>query len=119
MELPVSEPTPRRPVPPPPAPAPVRGVPRRTHGGLAEPPAFRAPPLRAPTICANCSGAVATTAPPLCWGCGRPLCSDCYWRHGLTPTAHRCTNCLARQSEDAVAISGGRRVSPVGFSGRT
>ncbi|HTW76731.1 MAG TPA: hypothetical protein VMG14_03080 [Thermoplasmata archaeon] len=48
---------------------------------------------------------------PRCWGCGRALCLDCYWRHGIEPSAHRCTSCLAAATS-AAAVSGGRVVSP-------
>jgi len=85
---------------------PVRKPPVR----LPEPPAYRVRAPGAPAACANCSHPIGpTTSPPLCWGCGRPLCADCYWRHGLTPAAHRCTSCLTRSPSPAVAISGGRR----------
>jgi hypothetical protein len=115
----VTEPPPRRPdrLGPPRPPSPTV---RRPQSSLPEPPAFRVPMPGSPTVCANCSGAVpAKSSPALCWGCGRPLCTDCYWRHGLTPAAHRCTRCLTRHPEDSVAISGGRSVTPVGISGRT
>jgi hypothetical protein len=82
---------------------------RRPRARLPEPPAFREHPSGIPLACANCAGAIgAKSAPPLCWGCGRPLCTECYWRHGLTPAAHRCTSCLARHPSDSIAISGGR-----------
>jgi hypothetical protein len=115
----VAEPPRRRPEPlgPPSPPSPAA---RRPRSSLPEPPAFRASVPGSPTVCASCSGAIpAKSSPALCWGCGRPLCTDCYWRHGLTPAAHRCTRCLTRSSEGSVAISGGRSSSPIGFSGRT
>lgn len=120
MPLLVSEPTPRRPEPPIAVRGPKPPTTPRPRAPLPEPPAFRARPPGAPAVCVNCSQVVgAVASPPMCWGCGRPLCADCYWRHGLTPAAHRCTSCLTRRPEDSVAISGGRRTTPVGFSGRT
>jgi len=72
-----------------------------------EPPAFRAHPLFPARQCANCTGALkAEFASPRCWGCGRALCLDCYWRHGAAPATHRCTSCLARGPTSA-ALSGG------------
>jgi len=92
---------------------------RRPRAGLPEPPPLRVPVLGSAARCASCSAAVPEKASPaLCWGCGRRLCVDCYWRHGLTPAAHRCTSCLTRYPEDKVTISGGRSLAPTGFSGR-
>ncbi|MGD0249455.1 MAG: hypothetical protein ABSB97_00970 [Thermoplasmata archaeon] len=94
------------PTSPPRAPWPVD---RRPRARLPEPPAFRDHPRGVPLACANCAGVIAVkSAPPMCWGCGRPLCTECYWRHGLTPAAHRCTSCLARRPSDSLAISGAR-----------
>ena len=105
---PVMEAPRRRSEPPGPPRAPTPGE-RRPRARLPEPPAFRDHPTGGPVACANCAGAIHTkAAPPLCWGCGRPLCSECYWRHDLAPAAHRCTSCLARRSADSHAISGAR-----------
>ncbi|HYA58006.1 MAG TPA: hypothetical protein VEH57_06055 [Thermoplasmata archaeon] len=79
---------------------------------LPEPPPFRSHPLSPPGACVNCSTPLQVRyATPRCWECGRFLCPDCYWRHGLTPTQHRCASCIARGSEGrpATAISGGLR----------
>jgi hypothetical protein len=114
----VTEPPPSRSEPLAP-PTPPSQAWRRPRTGLPEPPAFRVPFPGSPTTCADCSGAVpAKTNTALCWGCGRPLCADCYWRHGLTPAVHRCTSCLTPHPEDSFAISGGSSASPGYFSGR-
>jgi hypothetical protein len=101
------------------APRPPSPAVRRPSGGLPEPPAFKVPVPGSPMACASCSVPVPTkTSPPFCWGCGRRLCADCYWRHGLTLATHRCASCLARPRGGGVAISGGRSASRAGFSGR-
>ncbi|HTS33750.1 MAG TPA: hypothetical protein VMI55_07455 [Thermoplasmata archaeon] len=62
-----------------------------------EPPVLRTTPAGSARVCTNCSAPVTfPKSPPLCWGCGRTLCVDCYWRHGLTPAAHTCQSCRAR-----------------------
>ncbi|MGD0257700.1 MAG: hypothetical protein ABSB90_07480 [Thermoplasmata archaeon] len=100
-ELPRPTPTSQPPRPPG---APVA----RPVARFAEPPALRVRPDTG-RVCVNCSTPVgARSAPPLCWGCGRTLCADCYWRHGLTPAAHRCAGCAARGMGRSTAISGGR-----------
>ncbi len=80
-----------------------------------EPPAFRAAGRpEGPRACASCAGPVTfRTAPPLCWGCGRALCVDCYWRHGLARAAHLCTSCAGRgeTTSPSTARSGGHRAS--------
>jgi hypothetical protein len=76
---------------------------------LPEPPALREDPLTSPRACVNCAAPVASpTTTPRCWGCGRALCTDCYWRHGYVPSVHRCTACLVATPEDVPSISGGR-----------
>jgi hypothetical protein len=78
-----------------------------------EPPALRSAPASSARACVNCHSPVSfRTAPPLCWGCGRTLCVDCYWRHGLTPSAHVCAGCAARGVKGPMtARSGGRATS--------
>jgi hypothetical protein len=85
---------------------------------LPEPPVFRTDPLTAPRACVNCATPVgSSSATPRCWGCGRALCTDCYWRHGLVPSAHRCTSCLVAAPHGEQAVSGGRAVPPrTGFT---
>ncbi len=95
--------------PAPPAPlAPPTPKPR-----LSEPPAYRAHPLAPPGACVNCGSALGHGyAMPRCWECGRGLCPDCYWRHGLTPAEHRCAGCAARGGELPFSRSGGRADGP-------
>lgn len=88
---------------------PGASAPPRPRSEWVEPPAFRPHPARAPGACINCSGPLpARGTMPLCWGCGRPLCVDCYWRHGLEPTAHRCASCRSSGTEGSLSVSGGR-----------
>ncbi|MGI0071832.1 MAG: hypothetical protein ACRECT_07220 [Thermoplasmata archaeon] len=76
---------------------------------LPEPPALRGDPLTSPRACVNCATPVPSSpATPRCWGCGRALCVDCYWRHGLAPSAHQCASCLATVPATGLAVSGAR-----------
>lgn len=84
---------------------------------LREPPPYRTGPAGAPASCVSCATPVVVRAmPSLCWGCGRPLCTDCYWRHETAPAAHRCERCARRASDGGLAISGGRSTAPTGSS---
>jgi len=68
----------------------------RPGARFPEPPAYQSHPLAPARACANCAQPLVTRlATPRCWGCGRPLCADCFWRHGATPTEHRCAGCAA------------------------
>ncbi|HTW55898.1 MAG TPA: hypothetical protein VMG36_05575 [Thermoplasmata archaeon] len=101
------------PVPPAPAPstdAPLRpGGPRPTSPHWPEPPAYRAHPPGPSGACVTCGTSLrAVRAAPRCWECGRALCAECYWRHGLAPAEHRCAGCATRGPAPSVAISGGR-----------
>ncbi|MGA8276112.1 MAG: hypothetical protein WB852_07465 [Thermoplasmata archaeon] len=100
-DLPRPTPTSRPPRPP--------GLPEgRPAPRFPEPPALRSRPDLG-RVCVNCSSpVVARAAPPLCWSCGRTLCADCYWRHGLTPAAHCCASCVGRGLSAPTSISGGR-----------
>ncbi|HTW40656.1 MAG TPA: hypothetical protein VMF04_07400 [Thermoplasmata archaeon] len=97
------------------APTPPRPADRRR---LPEPPALRQDPLTAPRACVNCATPVgASVTTPRCWGCGRALCTECYWRHGLVPSAHRCTSCLVAGGHGSTYVSGGRMTEPrTGFT---
>jgi hypothetical protein len=65
-----------------------------------------------PKGCVACGTGLSATRPPhLCWGCGRTLCSTCYWRFGPGPGLHRCPECMSRAPSGSESISGGR-VSP-------
>ena len=71
---------------------------------------LRTDSLTNPRACVNCARPLTSSAAtPRCWGCGRALCPDCYWRHGLVPSAHRCTSCLvATPAAGPTSVSGGR-----------
>ncbi|MFY9717939.1 MAG: hypothetical protein WAK40_08445 [Thermoplasmata archaeon] len=108
MTEPLSSPRDRAPTPA----APTTG-PSSTGVHLPEPPPFRAHPLAPPGACVNCGTSVAAArVTPRCWECGRALCAECYWRHGLTPADHRCAGCTARAPPPSTSISGGRVRSP-------
>jgi hypothetical protein len=65
--------------------------------------------------CVGCGSGIAAKGPShLCWGCGRTLCSTCYWRYGPGPGLHRCPDCLARAPTGTESISGGRLTSTSG-----
>ena len=90
------------------APAPVSARLTGIPPPAKEPPT---PPSRSasgPRGCVACGSGLSATGPShLCWGCGRPLCSTCYWRFGPGPGLHRCTDCLSRAPAPE-SISGGR-----------
>ncbi|HTP56632.1 MAG TPA: hypothetical protein VML53_08270 [Thermoplasmata archaeon] len=112
MTDPLSPPHDRAPAPTAPAVAPSPPVPPSAPR-LVEPPAFRAHPLAPSGTCVNCGNQVGgARAVPRCWECGRALCAECYWRHGLTPADHRCAGCAARGPPPSTAISGGRVSAP-------
>jgi len=78
------------------------------------------PPTSIPRATGLCS-ACGDADPPgpsgghRCWGCGRAVCSNCFWRYGPGPTLHRCPSCAAKSP--ALTISGGRRsLTPGGAS---
>ncbi len=76
---------------------------------LTEPPAFRAHPLLPEGACVNCGTELRSSlGRSRCWECGRALCVDCYWRHGLEPSDHRCAACAAHPGTPPVTVSGGR-----------
>jgi len=76
---------------------------------MPEPPAFRAHPLGAAGACVDCGTSIAPGgAVPRCWECSRPLCGDCFWRHGMNPADHRCAACQAHGGGAAFSVSGGR-----------
>ncbi len=85
---------------------------------LPEPPIQRADPLTAPRACVSCATPIGSSlSTPRCWGCGRALCSDCYWRHGLVPSAHLCTSCLVTSPHGPQSMSGARATPPrTGFT---
>lgn len=56
--------------------------------------------------CGDPSGGGAT-GENRCWGCGRPVCTDCFWRYGPGPAVHRCPSCAALGPP--MSVSGGRR----------
>jgi hypothetical protein len=57
--------------------------------------------------CTGCDSAIpGDLNVPLCWGCGRVLCTSCYWRNRSGPGLHRCPECAARGSSHAPAPAG-------------
>lgn len=58
--------------------------------------------------CIGCSTSLGSNLNvPLCWGCGRALCSSCYWKNGPGPGLHRCPDCAMQ------ALSKGTAARPV------
>ena len=89
----------------------IRSSPRPTDGmGLVtrvpEPPGRGFRPTRA---CADCGepSVAGATGENRCWGCGRTVCSDCFWRHGPGPSIHRCATCAAQGP--STSVSGAHR----------
>ncbi|MGB6501619.1 MAG: hypothetical protein WBG19_09550 [Thermoplasmata archaeon] len=108
MTDPNSSPRDRTPTPGAPPATPTVVLPL-TGGRLREPPPFRAHPLAPAGACVNCGTSIGSArAAPRCWECGRGLCVECYWRHGLSPADHRCAGCTARGAPPSPSISGGR-----------
>jgi hypothetical protein len=63
-----------------------------------EPPVPWETPASRRRACTACgSGLSGSPADPLCDGCGRALCSECYWRPGPSTLRHVCPACAARQ----------------------
>jgi len=86
--------------------------PRPSGPRWPEPPAYRVHAAVPAGACVNCGSTVAGRhAVPRCWECGRTLCVDCYWHHGLSPSDHRCLACATRGPAPSLAISGGRLTS--------
>ncbi|MCI4355067.1 MAG: hypothetical protein L3K06_06860 [Thermoplasmata archaeon] len=84
-----------------------------------EPPSPPSAVASGPRGCAGCGTGITSHGPShLCWGCGRTLCSTCYWRYGPGPGLHRCPDCLARAPTGTEAISGGRLTSSSGAVAR-
>ena len=92
-----------------PPPNPTAAAPR-----APEPPAPPAHVAAAgPRGCAGCGQSLGgPSSPALCWGCGRALCTNCYWRFGPGPGLHRCPDCLAKSARGSTGISGGRATRP-------
>jgi hypothetical protein len=93
-------------VAPAPAPPAMTAAPPRTDAPRPpEPPSGAA--IGSRRLCVSCgSGLPGGTTDPLCWGCGRPLCSTCYWRATEGAAAHTCPSCFARAG--TTSRSGGR-----------
>ena len=66
---------------------------------VPSPPPAMAHPLTGRRLCASCE-AILPNDPnvPLCWGCGRSLCTACYWKNGSGPGLHRCSECAAQNA---------------------
>lgn len=70
-------------------------------------------------MCVSCGTSLTgATTDPLCVGCGRPLCTSCYWRAPTGGTEHRCPSCLTSAAlSPAASRSGGiAATSPSGPS---
>jgi hypothetical protein len=85
---------------PPPAPLSSQvGGPSLTRlSRVPSPPAFA---LRtsgaARQSCSGCGALLVDAARSHgCWGCGRPLCVDCYWRSAADRSVHYCPGCVGR-----------------------
>jgi hypothetical protein len=114
LPIPVLEtPRPHRDAARPAGPTPPAG----DRPSLPEPPPYRAHPLAPAGGCVNCGSSIRSNyAVPRCWECGRPLCVDCYWHHGLAPADHRCAACAGRvaspKPDRALARSGAKAAAP-------
>jgi hypothetical protein len=74
-----------------------------------EPPTPPSAVAAGPKGCVACGSGLKAVGPAhLCWGCGRSLCSTCYWRFGPGPGLHRCPDCMSRAPAGSESISGGR-----------
>lgn len=61
--------------------------------------------------CSACgTSLVGSIVPPMCWGCGRPLCNGCFWHPVASGTPHHCPTCAvpAPSTSPTFALSGGR-----------
>jgi hypothetical protein len=93
------------PAPPSPALVVPTAIPRRDGPRPPEPPTLSGASAR--RACVSCgSGLPGGATDPLCWGCGRPLCSTCYWRATEGAAAHTCPSCFAKAG--TTSMSGGR-----------
>lgn len=80
------------------------------RAAIPEPPPLRETPASRHRSCTACgSGLAGRGTDPLCDGCGRPLCSGCYWRPGSGPGVHRCLSCAARSDLGAPRVNRSRR----------
>jgi hypothetical protein len=59
--------------------------------------------------CSGCGSLLGTdpTRGHVCWGCGRPLCSSCFWRASPSHAVHYCPGCVGRGVPE-MSRSGGR-----------
>jgi hypothetical protein len=87
-------------------PAPLRPDTLGLVSRVPEPPAMLGRPA---ALCIACGDADAPgpSGGHRCWGCGRPVCSNCFWRYGPGPGLHRCPGCAGQAP--SLTISGGRR----------
>jgi hypothetical protein len=111
--------------PPRPPISPARSGATATIAQIPQPP--NRPSVAATTSrhCTSCDASLpGDLNVPLCWGCGRVLCTSCYWRNGPGPGLHRCPECTARASSQpappvgATTSRGGPR-SGAGLPGAT
>ncbi|MCI4331262.1 MAG: hypothetical protein L3K19_05390 [Thermoplasmata archaeon] len=79
------------------------------------PPSSTSPSLAGRRSCVSCgTGLTGATTDPLCVGCGRPLCSSCYWRNASGTSAHRCPTCLTAVNQTSGESRSGGRSAPRG-----
>ncbi len=81
------------------------------------PPGPSGMPMLGRRMCVSCgTGLAGATTDPLCAGCGRPLCSACYWRSPSGPAAHRCPTCVTEATHPSeVGRSGGHSTGVASF----
>ena len=86
---------------PPPGLGPISTVPAPPASSIGP-----QPPVR----CVGCGTSDPAVSPGKnrCWGCGRAICIDCFWRYGPGPSLHRCPECAAVRAPPSVSRSGAR-----------
>ncbi|MCI4320031.1 MAG: hypothetical protein L3K23_07875 [Thermoplasmata archaeon] len=102
--------------PPRPPISPARSGGAATIAQIPQPPDRPSAVATSSRHCTSCDSTIpGDLNVPLCWGCGRVLCSSCYWRNGPGPGLHRCPECTARASSQStpsttsVPLAGGAR----------
>jgi hypothetical protein len=76
---------------------------------VPEPPASHLGPRYA-LACVGCGDPAppGPTGESRCWGCGRAVCTTCFWKYGPGPGLHRCGDCVASTGSSSFSVSGGR-----------
>ena len=95
--------------PPRPPISPARSGAAATIAQIPQPPERPSAAANTSRHCTSCDAAIpGDLNVPLCWGCGRVLCTSCYWRNGPGPGLHRCPECTARASSQSSPSVGDR-----------